>query len=117
LTASDAYAHVAGESSRATIRLASSIHLREEPDGGALVVDDRTLTAARINRSAHVLFQALGRPCTLGDLVGIFADAVKCPVGEAFTPVVKLVEEAARLGWLEVQDGMLDNGISGAAGF
>jgi hypothetical protein len=78
--------------------------LREEADGGALVVDDRTLTAARINKSAYVLFQALSQPRALGDLVHILAATAKCSASEAFTPVVKLVEEAARLGWIEAHD-------------
>jgi hypothetical protein len=95
---------VTGQTSRATIRLASSIHLREEAEGGALVVDDRTLTAAHINKSAYILFQALGRPRTLEDLVSILADAAKCPVSEAFAPVAKLVAEATRLGWIEAHD-------------
>ncbi len=96
--------HLTGQTLSATIRLASSIHLREEPEGGALVVDDRTLTAAHINRSAYLLFQALRRPRTLEDLAGILADAAKCPVSDAFASVAKLVEQATRLGWIEAHD-------------
>lgn len=91
-----------------TIRLASSIHLREEADGGALVIDDRTLTAARLNKSAYVLCQALSRPRTLEDLVSIFADTANCAVSEALAPVSKLIEAITRLGWIECHDGMAD---------
>ena len=93
------------------IRLASSIHLKAETDGGALVIDDETLTAARINKSAYILFLALGRPHTLADLVSIFAETARCPVSEAFTSVAKLVDEAARLGWLEVQEESVRTGL------
>jgi hypothetical protein len=102
--------HGAGQMSGATIRRASSIHLREEADGAALLVDDRTLTAAHINKSACILFQALDRPRTLGDLADILAGTVKCSASEAFLPVVKLVEQAVGLGWLEVQGDSLSNG-------
>lgn len=96
--------HVADRMSKGTIRLSRCIHLREEADGGALVVGDRTLTAAYINRPAHVLFKALGQPCALGDLARILADTVHCPVSEAFVHVAKLVENATRLDWIETHN-------------
>ncbi|GKT27156.1 hypothetical protein [Acidovorax sp. SUPP3334] len=102
MTSYDAY--LASQTSKATIRLASSIHLREEAQGGALVVDDQTLTAAHINKSAYILFQALSRPRTVEGLVSILAEAAKCPVSEAFAPVATLVEEATRLGWIETHE-------------
>lgn len=84
-----------------TMQLADSIHVREEPDGSALVIDDRTLTAARLNKAAYVLLQALHQPRTLGELVSILAEAAHCHVSESAAPVVKLVQEISHLGWVE----------------
>lgn len=103
MTASDA--QDVGEASNIKLRLAGSIHLRGEADGGALVVDDRTLTAARINRSAYVLFQTLAQPRTPLELAGVLAEASGCSLGEALAPVETLILEAGKLGWIVVEGG------------
>lgn len=96
--------------SRRTMQVISSIHLQEEPDGGALVIDDRTLTVARINKAAYVLFQALLQPRTQEDLITILAEAANCDVSDAAAPVARLVNELGNLGWIEFQDNVADTG-------
>ena len=102
MTASDA--RIVGETAEVKLRLADSIHFREEADGSVLVVDDRTLSAALINRSAYVLLQALAQPRTPRELAEILARASQCPLGEALAPVAKLVHEAGQLGWIAAQE-------------
>ncbi|CAM3790687.1 Coenzyme PQQ synthesis protein D (PqqD) [Paracidovorax anthurii] len=84
-----------------TMQLIASLHLQAEPGGGGLVIDDRTLTAARINPSAYVLLEALHEPRTQKDLALALADAADCGIREATAPVVQLIQELTRLGWLE----------------
>lgn len=84
-----------------TMRLIPSLHLQPEPGGGGIVVDDRTLTAARINPSAYVLLAVLHEPRTCQDLALALADAADCGIREATAPVIQLIDELARLGWLE----------------
>lgn len=85
------------------MQIISSLHLQKEPDGGALVIDDRTLTAAHVNKTAYILLQALHQSRTQEDLVTILSDAVNCDAGDAAAPVAQLVNELAALGWIEFQ--------------
>lgn len=87
-----------------SMRLASSVHLRTEPDGGARVVDDRTFTAAHVNKTARILLEALHEPRTEQDLVTVLADAADCHTGDAIAPVARLVDELTALGWIESSD-------------
>lgn len=84
-----------------TIRLVGSLHLQTEPGGGALIVDDRTFTTARLNKSARILLEALKQPRTQEELATILADAANCGTGEATAPVTRFVEELADRGWIE----------------
>ncbi|WP_158014488.1 PqqD family peptide modification chaperone [Ralstonia solanacearum] len=83
------------------MQLVGSLHLEAEPDGGALVIDDRTLIAARVNKSAYLLLQALHQPRTLADLVTILTDAAQCNAAAAEASVAQLVDELVGLGWVE----------------
>ena len=89
---------------QSAMRLSGSIHLERDEDGGALVIDDRTLTAARVNKAAHILLQALQQPRTQEDLVTILADAANCDTDDAAAPVARLVNELEDLGWIEFQN-------------
>lgn len=84
-----------------TMRLAGSLHLQAEPGGGALIIDDRTFAAARLNKSAHILLEALKQPRTQEELATILADAANCDTGEATGPVTRFVDELANRGWIE----------------
>jgi hypothetical protein len=86
---------------RKMIRLISAIHLQEESNGDALVVDDRTLTAARVNKAAYVILQALHQPRTQEDLITILADAASCDARDAATPVSQLIDELKKFDWIE----------------
>ncbi|MFF7467367.1 PqqD family peptide modification chaperone [Streptomyces sp. NPDC008092] len=83
------------------IRLPGSVHLRPEPDGGAQVIDDTTFTAARVNRAARILLEALREPCTEQDLVTTLATAAGCSPAEAATPVARLLADLTAYGWIE----------------
>lgn len=85
-----------------TMRLAGCLHLQGEPDGGALVIDDRTLTTARINGTARILLEALHQPRTQEDLVTVLADAANCDTDDAAAPIAHLVDKLTELGWLEL---------------
>ena len=98
--------------SQRTMQLIGSIHLQKEPDGGALVIDDRTLTAARVNKAAYVLLQALHQPRTQEDLVTILADAANCDADDAVAPTAQLVNELKDLGWIELQSNAADTGTT-----
>jgi hypothetical protein len=87
--------------SRKAMQLIASLHLQEEPDGGAVVIDDRTLTASRLNKAASLLLHALQQPRTQEDLVTLLAGAADCSIQEAAAPVTKLVTELRGLGWIE----------------
>lgn len=94
--------HTALASSSVTkMQLIASIHLQDEPDGGAIVIDDRTLTASRLNKAASIILHALQRPCTQTDLVTLLADAAECGSDDAAAPVAKLVTELLSFGWIE----------------
>lgn len=88
-----------------TIRLIDSLHLQEKPDGGALVVDDRTFTAAHANKAARLILEALQEPRTRQELSVLLADAAGCAVDEAVAPVVRLVDKFTALGWIESARG------------
>ncbi|PPT79661.1 PqqD family protein [Xanthomonas theicola] len=82
------------------MQLISAVHLQPEEDGGAIVIDDRTLTAAYINKAAYVILQALHQPCTKEHLVVTLAEAANCDLEDAAAPVIKLIDELTELGWL-----------------
>ena len=97
--------HTASASSPTTrMQLIAAIHLQEEPDGGAIVIDDRTLTASRLNKAASIVLHALRRPCTQEDLVTALADAAECGPDDAAAPVAKLVTELLSFGWIEFRN-------------
>ena len=79
--------HTASTASPATkTQLIAAIHLQDEPDGGAVVIDDRTLTASRLDKAASIVLHPLQRPCTQEDLVALLADAAECGTDEAPPP-------------------------------
>lgn len=84
-----------------TMQLIAAVHLQEQPNGSALVVDDRTLTAAHLNKAACILLDALRRPRTQDELITLLAEAARCDFGDAVTPVARVVEQLTRLGWIE----------------
>lgn len=84
-----------------TIRRTDSLHLQEEPDGSARVIDDRTFTAAHVNKAARIILEALHEPRTQRELAAILADAADCGVDDAVEPVVRLMDELTALGWIE----------------
>jgi hypothetical protein len=86
-----------------TIQLINSLHLKKEPDGGALVIDDRTLTVAHLNTAAYILLEAIHQPRTQEDLVTILADAANCDIHDAVAPVAQLVDELTDFGWIELR--------------
>lgn len=83
------------------MQLISSLHLQKEPDGGALVIDDRTLMAAHLNTAAYVLLEALRQPRTQEELVTILAQAANCDTGDSAAPAARLVDELTDFGWIE----------------
>ncbi|MHA6881629.1 PqqD family peptide modification chaperone [Ralstonia pseudosolanacearum] len=85
---------------RDAMQLVDSLHLEAEPDGGAVVIDDRTLTAARVNPSAYLLLQALQQPRTRAELAALLADAAHCSADAADASVSGLIDELADLGWI-----------------
>ena len=89
-------------SSSVKMRLITSLHLREEPDGSAVVIDDRTLTAAHLNKAATILLEALRQPRTRSELAVALADAANCAVDEAVPHVSRLVGDIEQLGWIEL---------------
>jgi hypothetical protein len=89
------------DSAQRQLRLTGHLHLQPEPDGNAVVVDDRTLSAARVNKAACVLITALRQPRTRADLATVLADVAHCEVGEAAGAVDRFVEELIVLGWIE----------------
>ena len=97
--------------SQRTMQLISSLHLQKEPDGGALVIDDRTLTAAHLNKAAYILLQALQQPRTQEDLVTILADAANCNADNAVAHVAQLVDELTEFDWIEFRSNV---GYTGA---
>jgi hypothetical protein len=82
-------------------RRTDSLHLHGEPDGSARVIDDRTFTAAHVNKAARIILEALHEPRTRRELAAILADAADCDVDDAIEPVVRLVDEFTALGWIE----------------
>ncbi|KPI01720.1 hypothetical protein OK074_5551 [Actinobacteria bacterium OK074] len=84
-----------------TLHLVDSVHLQPEDDGGALVVDDRTLSVAHVNKAAHVVLNALREPRTREELAAILADAAHCASAEAVAPVDRLVVRLTDYGWVE----------------
>lgn len=84
------------------IRLIGALHLQAEPDGGALVIDDRTLSAARVNQAAYVVLQALAQPRTGEELSAILAGAANCGAGAAAVHVAQLLRQLADMGWIEL---------------
>lgn len=90
-------------SSQRTMQLISSLHLQGEPEGGALVIDDRTLTVTRLNKAAYLLLEALHQPRTQEDLVTILAHAANCDTDDAVAPVAQLVDELTDSGWIELR--------------
>ena len=91
----------ASSPSEGTIRRTDSLHLQEESDGSARVIDDRTFTAAHVNKAARIILEALNEPRTQRELATILADAADCGVDEAVEPVARLVDELTALGWIE----------------
>ncbi|MER6079752.1 hypothetical protein [Streptomyces sp. NPDC001833] len=83
-----------------TLRLPGSLLLRPERDGGAQVIDDTTFTAARVNRAARILLEALRAPRTEQELVTTLATAAHCFPVEA-TPVARLPADLTTYGWIE----------------
>lgn len=83
------------------MRLVNALHLHAEPDGGALVVDDRNFTAARVNKTAHIVLQALRAPRRHHELVTRLADATHHDASGLDAPVAQLVHELAALDWIE----------------
>ena len=96
---------IAMDASR-TMQLIRALHLQQERDGNALVIDDRTLSAARVNQAAFVVLQALEQPRTRDELSAILADEADCAIVEAECHVVQLVEQLTGLGWIEFRDGV-----------
>lgn len=88
-----------------TIRLVGSLHLQKESDGSARVIDDRTFTAAHVNKAAYIILEALHERCTQQELVAILADAADCCVDDAVAPVARLVDELTAFGWIEPSGG------------
>ena len=88
-----------------TIRLVDSLHLQKEPDGSARVIDDRTFTAAHVNKAACIILEALHEPCTQQELAAALADAADCRVDDAVAPVVRLLDELTAFGWIEPSGG------------
>lgn len=100
----------AASSPTTRMQLIASIHLQDEPDGGAIVIDDRTLTASRLNKAASIILHALQRPCTQEDLVTLLADAAECGTDDAAAPVAKLVTELLSFGWIEFRNDAAGTG-------
>lgn len=97
--------------SQRAMQLISSLHLQKEPDGGAHVIDDRTLMAAHLNKAACILLEALHQPRTQEELVTVLAEAADCDTGDAVAPVAQLIEEIKELGWIEFRTDAVDNGV------
>lgn len=91
----------ASSPSEGTIRRTDSLHLQDETDGSARVIDDRTFTAAHVNKAARIILEALHEPRTQRELAAILADAADCGVDDAVEPVARLVDELMALGWIE----------------
>ncbi len=85
------------------MQLIGALHLQPEPDGGALVIDDRTLTAARVNQAAYVVLDALARPRSREELAAILADAANCDAADAAVHVDQLTKQLVDLGWIDLR--------------
>jgi hypothetical protein len=83
------------------MQLTSSLHLQKKPDGGALIIDDRTLTVAHLNRAAYILLQALCQPRTQEVLIAILAEAANCDTDNAVAPVAQFLDQLTEFGWIE----------------
>lgn len=88
-----------------TIRLVDSLHLQHQPDGSGRVIDDRTFTAAHVNKAALIILEALHEPRTRQELAAVLAEAADCHVGDAVEPVVRLLDELTAFGWIEPSGG------------
>ncbi|MFI6956514.1 hypothetical protein ACIBJI_23960 [Nocardia sp. NPDC050408] len=86
-----------------TMQIISSLHLHEEVDGGALVIDDQTLSVAHLNKAAHILLAALRQPRTREELEAILAQAANCHTDDAVAPVAQFVSELTDLDWIELR--------------
>ncbi|MDT7788130.1 MAG: hypothetical protein QOF58_6549 [Pseudonocardiales bacterium] len=82
------------------LRLVDSIHLDPADDGTATAVDDRTLTAFHLNRTAYLVTDALRSPRTAEQLASVLAAAVGCATEKASAPVAVLLAELGKLGWI-----------------
>ncbi|WP_207389158.1 hypothetical protein [Marinobacter halodurans] len=83
-----------------TIQLVDSIHLRNDEDGGALVVDDRTFVSARVNESALILLQALRQPVTQEYLTDIAVQSAGYQQEQAEQLVTLFVDQLKQNAWI-----------------
>ena len=82
------------------LRLIDSIHLDRADDGTATAVDDRTLTAFHLNRTAYLITEALRSPCTVDQLTAVLADTAGCAAEEAAAAVAALVAQLGEMDWI-----------------
>ena len=94
-----------------TMQLVGAIHLKQDPDGGALVIDDRTLTSAHVNKAACLIMQALNQPRTREDLVAILAEEANCHTEDAVAHIAQLIKELMALGWIEFRENATGTGL------
>lgn len=85
---------------RRAMRLIDALHLEAQADGGAMVIDDRTLTAARVNQAAYVILHALKQPRSEDELAVILAAAANCGADAAAVHVDQLVKQLHEMGWI-----------------
>lgn len=83
------------------LQLISDVHLQEQTDGCAIVIDDRTFSAAHLNPAARIIVQALREPRTQQELVEILAQAARCDPDDATEPVARIVEDMEHFGWID----------------
>lgn len=83
------------------LQLIPDVHLQAQADGSAIVIDDRTFSAAHLNPAARIIVQALSEPRTQQELVEILAQAAGCDAEQATAPVASIVEDMEHFGWID----------------
>lgn len=90
-----------------TYRLVNSLHFQVETDGAAIVVDDRSLTASRLNKAAYIVAGALREPRTRHELAQMLAGAANSTVDAAAAAVASFLDELRARGWIEIRDNVI----------
>jgi hypothetical protein len=85
------------------VQLKRSIRL-VEIEGGALVVDETTLSAAEVNLSGWIILKECVNGADYDEVVAALADEAQCPREEAKGPVHEFLKAAEQEGWVSIAD-------------